>query len=87
MTPTQFMDSARAYTAWARGSITSYVRSPERNAQVGGHKDSSHLIGLACDIGYSPNPTPPLATAKRRARKLGLTLIRETSHEHLQAAE
>jgi len=85
MTPTQFMDAARAYVAWSRGSITSYVRSPERNKQVKGHPDSLHLIGLACDVGYSPNATPPLATAKRRAAKLELRLIREGSHDHLQA--
>ena len=85
MTPTAFVDQLRAYVAWSRGSVTSYIRSPERNAQVHGHKDLLHLVGLAADVAYSPNPTPPIAQAKRRATKLGLRLIREGSHDHLQA--
>lgn len=85
MTPLQFHEALMAYCAWSRGSQTSGGRSPERNAQVGGDKNSSHLVWLAADVGYAPNPTPPLAQAKRRATRLGLRLIREDDHDHLQA--
>lgn len=85
MTPLQFHEALLAYLAWSRGSHTSGWRSPERNAKVGGHDDSSHLLGLGGDVGYSPNPTPPLAQARRRAKRLGLRLVREGDHDHLQA--
>ena len=85
MTPADFADCLRAYCSWSRGSVTSWIRSPERNRQVGGHADSSHLLGLGADVAYGPNPRPALATARKRARKLGLRLIREGDHDHLQA--
>ena len=85
MTPTEFADQLRAYCSWSRGSVTSWGRSPERNAEVGGHTDSSHLLWLGADVGYRPNPTPPAAQAKRRANRLGLRLVREGDHDHLQA--
>tara|TARA_R100000963_G_C4546284_1_gene41157 strand:+ start:92 stop:226 length:135 start_codon:yes stop_codon:yes gene_type:complete len=43
------------------------------------------MVGLAADIVYSPNPKPPITQAKRRALKLGMKLIREGDHDHLQA--
>mgnify|MGYP005815357511 CR=1 FL=1 len=85
MTPSDFADSLRAYCGWSRASVTSYVRSPERNKLVGGAVDSRHLIALAADVSYHPNVAPRLATAKRQALKLGMTLIREDDHDHLQA--
>jgi len=36
-------------------------------------------------VGYSPNPTPPLAKARKRASQLGMRLLRESDHDHLQA--
>ena len=85
MTPIDFAESLLAYAAWSRGSVTSWGRSPERNASVGGHLNSLHLSFLAADIGYAPNPTPPLAKARKRASQLGMRLIRESDHDHLQA--
>ena len=85
MTPTEFADAIRAYCSWSRASISSWGRSPERNAQVGGNVESRHLIWLAADVVYAPNPLPELAVATRMAKKLGITLIREPSHDHLQA--
>ena len=85
MTPAEFGSCLRAYCAWSRGSVTSWIRSPERNQKVGGHPDSSHLLGLAADVAYTPNPRPALPTARKRAHRLGLRLVREGDHDHLQA--
>ncbi len=85
MTPPEFHAAFLAYLAWSRGSQTSGWRSPERNALVNGHKNSKHMIGLASDAVYGPNPKPPLARARKAAAQLGLKLIREGSHDHLQS--
>ena len=85
MTPLDFAQAVMTYCAWSRGSVTSWGRSPERNVQVGGHVDSSHLLWLGADVGYRPNPTPPKAQAQRRAKRLGMRLVRESDHDHLQA--
>lgn len=84
MTPLQVAEAVALYCAWSRGSVTSWIRSPERNAEVGGVPTSKHLVGLAMDVGYAPNPKPPLTQAKARAKHLGLKLLREADHDHLQ---
>ena len=83
--PIDFAASVIAFCAWSRGSVTSWGRSPERNAAVQGHANSKHLSWIGCDVGYSPNPTPRLLQARKRAAQLGMKLIRETDHDHLQA--
>jgi len=87
MTPIDFAVSLIAYAGWSRGSVTSWGRSPERNAlpSIRGHANSLHLSFLAADIGYHPNPTPPLSKARKRASQLGMRLLRESDHDHLQA--
>ena len=84
MTTSQFHEQLLAYLAWSRGSHTGGLRSPERNKEVGGHPHSYHMTGLAGDVGYWPNPTPDFLEAKKRAEQLGLRLIREDDHDHLQ---
>ena len=84
MTPSEFADALRGYCAATRGSVTSWGRSPERNEQVGGHVRSKHMVWLAGDVGYSPNPRPSLAAARHAAKQLGLKLLRESDHDHLQ---
>lgn len=85
MTPSDFHSALLAYLAWSRGSQTSGLRSPERNMLVGGHTHSLHMIGLAADVVYEPNPWPTLEFAKKRAARLGMSLYREGDHDHLQA--
>jgi len=84
MTPLDFAAVLMAYCTSTRASVTSWGRSPERNASVGGHTHSYHQVWLGGDVGYAPNPTPPLATARKRASQLGLRLVREGDHDHLQ---
>lgn len=64
------------------GSITSWGRTPEHNATVGGVPASFHLDDYAVDLVYEL--VPELAQAAHAARELGLYLIREATHDHLQ---
>lgn len=82
MTPSQFANAALAYCAATGGSVTSWGRTAKRNAAVGGVANSAHLLWLAVDVVYDE----PLDVAHRKslATRLGLTLIDEGDHDHLQ---
>ncbi len=84
MTVEEFAGAMLSYVCRYRGSVTSWIRSPERNGDVGGVKYSYHLLGLAADVVYEPNPKPLLADARRTAAQVGLKVIRESDHDHLQ---
>jgi len=84
VTPGEFYERVLAYCSWSRASVTSGLRSPERNAAVHGHERSMHLVGLAADVVYHPNPVPGIDTAKHFASRLGLLLVRESDHDHIQ---
>ncbi len=60
-------------------SITSYYRDPQTNAQVGGQRESQHLVGLAIDLAVADRRG--LADALRAA---GLIAVVERSHVHVQ---
>ncbi|HGM6067141.1 TPA: D-Ala-D-Ala carboxypeptidase family metallohydrolase [Stenotrophomonas maltophilia] len=62
-------------------TMTSGVRSPERNAQVGGQPNSQHLTGTAADYTVPSNLKPAFLS---RARQLGYQAIDEGDHIHLQ---
>jgi hypothetical protein len=85
MTPTEFHDLLRAYMAAVGGRTASYGRDPENNAAVGGVKHSGHIVWLAADVKY----TTPLPLEERRewAERLGLKLLEEQDHDHLQPAD
>jgi len=90
VTDLDFHASALAYCRWAAQagfpvSMTSSLRSPARNAKVGGHVDSLHQLGLAVDLVYDLE-APALELAQQRASRLGCRLIRESDHDHFQAA-
>lgn len=59
-------------------SATSWFRTTERNAAVGGHPESAHLVGLAIDV----PPSPRMAEV---SRSLGLWVVEEGDHTHVQA--
>jgi hypothetical protein len=84
MSPSQFAEALIAYCGWSHASVTSYGRTPTRNQKVGGVPGSKHLSWLAADVVYD-GAQPDLSAAKQRARHLGLLLLREDTHDHLQA--
>lgn len=59
-------------------TVTSWFRSPRKNLEVGGAKNSLHLIGWAWDI------APDTDILTNRVRRLGLQAIREGDHIHAQ---
>lgn len=65
------------------GSITSYLRSPRHNREVGGHPQSLHLDGLAADVIFDADTDRGAALAA--ARLLGLHCLDEGDHVHFQA--
>lgn len=83
MTPAEFLDALRAYCAATSGSVTSYGRTPKHNHAVGGVAASAHLLWLAADVVYDPGTDR--ATRGPLAERVGLVLIIEDDHDHLQA--
>ncbi|NYF21908.1 hypothetical protein HDC36_003384 [Xanthomonas sp. JAI131] len=61
--------------------MTSGMRTPQRNAEVGGQPNSQHLAGTAADYAV-PAALKPAFVA--RARQLGYQPIDEGDHVHLQ---
>lgn len=68
---------------------TSYYRTPEHNATVGGKEDSLHTEGLACDLDFLGADEERLTAVARDAVALGLSAIvywtGSKSYVHLQA--
>ena len=77
-----FAPRAEAYCTKTRGSVTSWIRTARHNAEVGGKPESLHRFGLAIDVVYD-DPVP-LAFAQAVANGLGLQVIRESNHDHIQ---
>ncbi len=82
MTHAEFTDAACTYLDLTRGSVTSWKRTVAHNAAVGGVKYSAHLFGLGLDVVY--DAPVEKAVAVEYARRLGLKLLREADHDHLQ---
>lgn len=83
MTIGEFAEVVNRYAALTHGSATSWFRTLAHNLKVGGVAHSAHVVGLACDVVYDG---VPMAVAERVewARRLGLRLIVESDHDHLQ---
>ncbi|KKN27908.1 hypothetical protein LCGC14_0859630 [marine sediment metagenome] len=80
--PVEFASVLIAYCAATRGSVSSWGRTAKHNADVGGASNSFHLVWLGADVVY--DEPVPLGRAKSFARRLGLRLVREDDHDHLQ---
>jgi hypothetical protein len=74
----------REYCHVTGASVTSWIRTPMHNAVVGGVPASRHLLGLAVDVVYNL-PTPEGVTRQGAADALGLHLIIEHDHDHVEA--
>lgn len=62
-------------------TMTSGMRTAERNQQVGGAGNSQHLTGTAADYAVPPQLKPAFIS---RAKQLGYQAIDEGDHIHLQ---
>lgn len=82
MTRAEFAEAVYSYCARTGGSVTSWIRSEQRNAVVGGVPFSAHLAGLAVDVVYGAAPTREVR--ETWARRFGLLVIIEDDHDHLQ---
>lgn len=86
MTPSEFHDRLRAYCGRFAASVTSSGRTVTHNRIVGGVERSAHLFWLAADVVYD-HTLEAVATLEERAeiaRRLGLKLIHENDHDHVQ---
>ncbi len=68
-------------TEFPGATMTSGVRSAERNAAVGGQPNSQHLAGTAADYVVPANRKPAFMS---RVRQLGYQAIDEGDHIHVQ---
>ena len=84
MTVTEFAQAVMSYCSSTHGSVTSWVRTPRRNREVGGVASSYHLLGLAVDIVYDNDKPVDDSVRKQLATRSGLLLIVEDTHDHLQ---
>lgn len=78
-------DLGSTFASLAQGfpgtQITSTLRTPERNAQVGGVPNSQHLKGTAADFVV---PAPQRASFIQAARSQGFEAIDEGDHVHVE---
>ena len=64
------------------GSVTSWIRSPKRNENVGGVPDSLHLVGLAVDVAFD---TPEdKEDAHKFAKSMGYDVVPYSGHLHIE---
>ncbi len=82
MTREAFAAAVYSYARRFDASVTSWIRSPHHNAEVGGAAESPHVTGLGVDVVYDVQPKRDDAASY--AALLGLRLLRESDHDHLQ---
>lgn len=80
----EFCEKAREYCHVLGGSVQSWIRTVDHNAAVGGVPASRHLLGLAVDVTFDA-PKPPDDQRRECAAALGLHLLIEHSHDHIEA--
>ena len=85
MTANAFAELLRAYCLSVGASVTSWGRTLRRNAEVGGVPHSPHLSWVGADVVY--DAPIPIEQREAFAEALGLRLIAEADHDHLQPAD
>lgn len=82
MTASDFAAAILTLAVQFRFSVTSWGRSAARNAAVGGVRGSYHLAFRAVDVVLDPDQDADLF--RRRAEELGLEVLTEIEHLHLE---
>ena len=82
MTPHEFLDAMMQLASRHRFRETSGYRARVSNTNVGGKLFSAHQYWLARDIILEPGES--LEETKESTRRLGLLVIDEGDHLHLQ---
>jgi hypothetical protein len=82
VTRAEFRDAVYTYCVMFGASETSGFRTHARNQALKGVAHSPHLVGFAVDVVYDA----ALSAQERAewARRLGLLLVLESDHDHLQ---
>lgn len=87
ITPSQFFDLVRVYCEVLQARITWYNRQPVVEAvQPHPVRHSPHEVWLGVDVIYLP-PVPAPADRVEWGRRLGIRVIVEADHDHLQPLE
>lgn len=82
MTIGEFAERVYLYCSVLGGSTTSWIRTEKHNQRVKGHPRSLHRVGLGCDVIYDATPERELRV--QWADRLGLQVVMEGDHDHLQ---
>ena len=84
MTRRRFHDIVDTLHLRYQFSETSGHRTVVRNAAVGGHPNSRHLLGMAQDIVLDDMVPGLIALLTADAERMGIMAIYEGNHIHLQ---
>jgi len=79
-----FCHSVFLYCQSVNGSVTSWIRTPKRNSAVGGVFRSLHLSAEAMDVVVDDPLAPSPDERHTLAATLGLRLLIEEDHDHLE---
>ncbi len=83
ITQPRFLLMVISLAATYQCSISSWIRTPARNAKVGGSPNSRHLVGMACD--FIPDNRAVVPALIAEARGYGLDAVDEGDHIHIEA--
>jgi hypothetical protein len=78
----KFMESVICLALKYNASVSSWGRTPEHNAEVGGHPQSWHMLWLGMDVIFKPMVKN--VEFEGDADLLGLQAIFEGDHYHLE---
>lgn len=84
MTVGDFMEAVYEYCLIHNAYTTSGIRSAKHNKEVGGVPFSPHRFGRGMDVLYDDPNTQNDPARLEVAKRLGLKLVVEGDHDHLQ---
>jgi hypothetical protein len=86
----EFIERIRCLCVLLRCSMTSGMRTSDRNTMVGGARRSKHLVsfgGLAVDLVPDDDSTETRTSVVTMAKQFGLWAVDEMDHVHIQGKE